>query len=169
MLSLSLLIVSSALYGFIVHVLTFAAFRASQPFAFFARDYLRKLIVGKEVTFQSLYTVPNINREYGIILFTNGQNLAEVLVEDGVVRVRDDAGRREDESGDNALLEKLKIYEDQARTAGKGVWSTEEDGRVETRYENLSPSEAQAMVEANKGKLIDGKLDILTAVVDYVV
>ncbi|TGZ78283.1 hypothetical protein EX30DRAFT_322656 [Ascodesmis nigricans] len=129
-----------------------------EPFAFFSRDYLRKLIVGKEVDFESLYTVPSIQREYGIVVLENGQNLAEILVAEGTVKVREDSGRRKDdsESGDNTLLEKLKIYEDQARAAGKGVWSPEEDGRVEAKYDNLTPDQAKALVEENKGKSIDG-------------
>ncbi|XP_044376574.1 ribonuclease TUDOR 2-like [Triticum aestivum] len=36
-----------------------------EPFAWESREYLRKLCVGKEVTFRVDYTAPNIGRVFG--------------------------------------------------------------------------------------------------------
>lgn len=130
-------------------------FEPEQPHAFASRDYLRKLIVGKEITFKVLYNVQQINREYGAVYLSNGQNLAELLVSDGIVRVRDDAGKRETEGSEaEMMIQKLRIYEDQARTAGRGVWDPKDDGKVDVSYE--APISAKAFLEEYKGKTIDG-------------
>lgn len=102
-----------------------------------------------------MYQVPTTNREYGTITLPDGQSLIELALAEGMVKLREDAGKRDDQSGDEALIEKLKGLESNARTEGKGLWSTTENGRIDSRYE--SPSEPVAFLEKYKGKLIDGK------------
>lgn len=129
-----------------------------QPFAFQSRDFLRRTVVGKKVQFRVLYSVASMNREYGIVTLQDGRNLVELVVSEGVVKVRDDAGRREEQPEHETLIEKLRIMEDQAQTAGKGVWNADDDGKIEARYE--SPSDPDSFLEEHKGKKIDGELQI---------
>lgn len=90
------------------------------------------------------------------MILSNGQNLAELLVAEGIVRVREDAGKRETEGSEaEMMIQKLRIYEDQARTTEKGVWNPKDDGRVEVSYD--APADAKAFLEENKGRNIDGK------------
>ncbi|KAA8913870.1 hypothetical protein FN846DRAFT_37244 [Sphaerosporella brunnea] len=120
-----------------------------EPHAFASRDFIRKRYVGKEVQF----TITNsaTGREYGFITLPDGRSLLELVVAEGVVKVRDDAGRRDDQAEHEHLIEKLRIYEDQARSAGKGLWSRTEDGQIETKYELESPSQ---FLEEYKGKAV---------------
>ncbi|KAI5808391.1 hypothetical protein BZA77DRAFT_362519 [Pyronema omphalodes] len=107
-----------------------------------------------------LYNVPQINREYGMIVLEDGRNLAEVLVDEGLVKVREDSAKRTgdaENSEEGILLQKLQIYEEQARDAGKGVWSRDDDGRIEAVYEN--PSDPAAFLEMYKGKEIDAIIE----------
>ena len=62
-----------------------------QPFAWEAREYLRKKLVGKEVSFTVEYKVPGTGREYGVIYIgrdVTGENVTEALVAEGLVEVR---------------------------------------------------------------------------------
>lgn len=129
-----------------------------QPFAFQSRDFLRKFIVEKEVEFKHLYTIPSTQREYGIVITKDGENLAEILVAEGMVRVREDTHKKPaaedaEDTEEDILLKKLRIYESQARDAEKGVWTREDDGRIDSRYEN--PSDPQAFLEAHKGEITE--------------
>ncbi|CAL5353234.1 unnamed protein product [Camellia sinensis] len=59
-----------------------------EPFAWESRKYLRKLCIGKDVTFKVDYTVPSIGREFGSI-FLGDKNVALMVVSDGWVKVRE--------------------------------------------------------------------------------
>lgn len=111
-------------------------FSLLQPYAFQSREFLRELLVGKVVQFQTLYTVPNSQREYGKIKLPSFEvTLPEISVQEGWSRVREEAGKRSDDTEETvAMLERLRALEDHARTEGKGVWAAT-DGRIETTYE----------------------------------
>ncbi|RWR73163.1 nuclease domain-containing protein 1 [Cinnamomum micranthum f. kanehirae] len=53
-----------------------------EPFAWDSREYLRKLCIGKEVTFKVDYTVPSIGREFGSV-FLGDKNVALLVVSGG--------------------------------------------------------------------------------------
>ena len=61
---------------------------SGQPFAWEAREFLRKKLVGREVSFQIEYTIPNTGREFGTV-FVNGENITLALLRAGLVRVRE--------------------------------------------------------------------------------
>jgi len=95
-----------------------------EPFAWEAREYLRKKLVGKEVAFTVEYKVPGSGREYGIIYIgkdATGENVTEALVAEGLVEVRR-AGLRLDNEGQQRLIQ----LEDAAKAASKGKWNAEE-------------------------------------------
>src|ERR1700748_3661887 len=80
-----------------------------QPFAFQSRDFLRKLLVGKVVNFRILYVIPNSKREYGVAWLPNGPHFPEAAVADGWLKVREDAGKREENPDTQMLVEKLQL------------------------------------------------------------
>ncbi|KAL4907557.1 hypothetical protein BDW74DRAFT_149423 [Aspergillus multicolor] len=128
-----------------------------EPYAFQSREFLRELLVGKIVQFQTLYTVPTSQREYGKIKLPKFEvMLPEIVVQEGWSRVREEAGKRSDDSEETiAMLERLRALEDHARTEGKGVWGTE-NGRIETRYDL---DDAKALVDQWKDKHLEGIIE----------
>lgn len=127
-----------------------------QPYAFDSRDFFRKLVVGKDVNFTPLYKVPTTNREYGTITLPTGQSLIELALAEGMVKLREDVGKREDQQESETLIEKFRELESNARAGGKGVWGATEDGQIDSRYE--APSEPLKFLEKYKGKPINSKI-----------
>ncbi|KAF2104142.1 nuclease domain-containing protein 1 [Rhizodiscina lignyota] len=128
-----------------------------EPYAFASRDFLRRLLVGKVIHFRTLYKIPTTGREYGILLVGGapgqpGANLPDLAVEEGWVKLRDDAGRKEEAEETMQLLEKLRALEARARVDGKGVWAEGKDGRVDCGYD---VSDVKAFVDEWKGKNIE--------------
>lgn len=129
-----------------------------EQFAFESRDFLRRLLVGKVVHFRVLYKIPTgANREYGIISLPNKTQLPELAVAEGWLKIRDDAGRKDDSEEAQAILEKLQVVEARARADSKGLWQ-ESGGRIQSSYELSDP---KAFVDEWKGKNIDGMWHIL--------
>lgn len=94
-----------------------------EPFAWEAREYLRKKLNGKEVTFTVEYKVPGSGREYGVLYIgkdTTGENVTESLIAEGLVEVRQSGIRKEDPN-----QQKLIQIEDTAKAAGKGKFAAE--------------------------------------------
>lgn len=90
-----------------------------EPWAFPAREFLRKKLIGKEVCFTIENKIPQ-GREYGMIYLgkdTNGENIAESLVAEGL------ATRREGMRANNPDQNRLAECEEQAKAAKKGMWS----------------------------------------------
>ncbi|XP_017656908.1 staphylococcal nuclease domain-containing protein 1 isoform X1 [Nannospalax galili] len=90
-----------------------------EPWAFPAREFLRKKLIGKEVCFTVENKTPQ-GREYGMIYLgkdTNGENIAESLVAEGL------ATRREGMRANNPEQNRLSECEEQAKASKKGMWS----------------------------------------------
>ena len=80
---------------YIVHEDT-AQFLSLQPFAWEAREFVRKHLVGKEVQFVVDYKVPKSGREYGYVWVSNGgemENVSDLLLTAGLVEVRQGGAR----------------------------------------------------------------------------
>ncbi|KAF2868215.1 hypothetical protein BDV95DRAFT_679033 [Massariosphaeria phaeospora] len=123
-----------------------------EQYAFESRDYLRRFLVGKVVQFRVLYKIPTgVNREYGLITLPNRTQLPDLAVAEGWVKLRDDAGRKDDSDEAAATLEKLQVLEARARADSKGVWQ-ESGGRINSTSELSDP---KSFVEEHKGKEID--------------
>ena len=57
-----------------------------QAFAFDSRDFLRRLVVGKVIQFQVLYSIPTgVKRDYGVVMLQGGQKLPQAAVSEGWV------------------------------------------------------------------------------------
>ncbi|KAI8632899.1 putative transcription factor [Xylariaceae sp. FL1651] len=94
-----------------------------EPFAFQSREYLRALTVGKPVQCNILYTIPTSGREYGYAQLKDGTQLPDELVKAGWLKVREDAGRKEESEDVLERLETLRNLESQAKAEGKGLWA----------------------------------------------
>lgn len=93
------------------------------------------MTVGKVVQFKVLYTIPTgAKRDYGTVILQGGESLPEAAVANGWVKLRDDAGRKDESEESRILLEKLELQEAKARHDSKGVWGSE-DGKIENTYE----------------------------------
>ncbi|KAF9183792.1 hypothetical protein BGZ51_003746 [Haplosporangium sp. Z 767] len=119
--------------------------RPDEPFAFAARNFLRKLLVGKEVMFRVDYTVPNSGREYGAI-FLNQENVAHTLVREGWADVREIRAS----DAENVDVEALYSYKAEAQAAKRGIWADNESGLRKAHY-NLE-EDAEEFLQKYKGK-----------------
>lgn len=125
-----------------------------EPFAWESREYLRKLCIGKEVTFRVEYTVSSINRDFGSV-FLGDKNVAVLVVSEGWAKVKEQNQKAEA----SPALAELQRLEEQAKQKGVGRWS-QEPGAAEAAIRDLPPSsmgdssglDAEALVAANKGK-----------------
>jgi staphylococcal nuclease domain-containing protein 1 len=117
---------------------------------------LRKLLVGKDVQFSVSYTISTMTppRENGVV-FLPGTNVLETAISEGWVKLRE-SGKKDKTEEEETILAKLKQLEEQAKTSGKGVWSSENNGKVEVKHE-ITGKEKE-FLEQWKGKDIDGIL-----------
>ncbi|KAG6747300.1 hypothetical protein POTOM_049698 [Populus tomentosa] len=125
-----------------------------EPFAWNSREYLRKLCIGKEVTFKVDYAVPSIGREFGSV-FLGEKNVAVLVVSEGWAKVREQGQQKGEAS---PFLAELLGLEEQAKQQGLGRWS-KAPGASEASIRNLPPSaigdpsnlDAMDLLAANKG------------------
>lgn len=122
-------------------VLKFFFFRLDEtkdePYAWEAREFLRKKLVGEEVWFTA-EKPPNAVREYGCLYygkdFNAAENITETLVSEGLVNVRKESARNSPETA------KLIELEEAAKAAGKGKWggnSSEHVRDIKWSVENM--------------------------------
>ncbi|TAQ89184.1 hypothetical protein B7494_g2470 [Chlorociboria aeruginascens] len=123
-----------------------------EEFAFASRDALRKLLVGKNVQFQLLYVIPTTKREYGIVYLNDGRKLPEEMIKEGWLKLREDAGRKEDTEEAAQQLDNLRLLEATARSEDKGLWAPS-GGHIDVQHDMGDP---QAFLEQWKGKTVDG-------------
>ena len=110
------------------------------------------MTVGKVIQFKVLYRIPTgAKRDYGTVVLQSGESLPEAALSEGWVKLRDDAGRKDESEESKALLEKLELQEAKAKHESKGRWAGE-GGKLETVYEI---SDAKAFIEQWQGKSID--------------
>lgn len=94
----------------------------SQPFAFQSREFLRNLLIGKEVLYTVSYTTTTNSRDFGSVVVQhsiNGEtNINRVIVKEGWAKVRGDTKK----DRVNEELEVLMALEEEAKTNKKGIW-----------------------------------------------
>ncbi|XP_059470749.1 staphylococcal nuclease domain-containing protein 1 [Neocloeon triangulifer] len=121
-----------------------------EPFAWEAREFLRKKLVGESVLF-TLEKPPNATRDYGVIYLgkdaATGENVVETLVSEGLVSVR-----VRDPSRPSAEQARLLEIEAAAKSAGKGKWSPNAATHVRDCKWNIE--NMKHFVERNQGKPI---------------
>ena len=126
-----------------------------EQWAFESRDALRKMVVGKHIQFSVLYSIPNTKREYGIVFLNDGRKLPEAMVEEGWLKLREDAGRKEDTQEALEHLSKLRLLEATARSEDKGLWAPSAI-RINVQHDM---GDSQAFLDTWKGKTVDGLVE----------
>lgn len=123
--------------------------------AFQSRDYLRRELVGKTIQFLVLYQIPNTKREYGMIKVAGGALFPEEAVKEGWLKLREDAGRKEDTEQATQQLDKLRLLEAQARSEDKGLWAPSVE-RIDVQHDM---GNANTFLETYKGKEVDALVE----------
>ncbi|ORY67686.1 uncharacterized protein BCR38DRAFT_162880 [Pseudomassariella vexata] len=121
-----------------------------EPYAFPSREYLREMVQGKQMKCTITYNIPTSGRDYGTIEFHDGTKLPDELVKAGWVKVREDAGRKEESEDVLEYLDTLRSLEEQAKSAGKGLWAGT-GGIIEVQNDLGTPDFFQQW----KGKTVD--------------
>ncbi|KAL2128028.1 hypothetical protein VTI74DRAFT_9838 [Chaetomium olivicolor] len=125
-----------------------------EPYAFQSREFLRSLAVGKPVKFSVSYTIPNSGREYGTAVFQDGTELPEAAVKAGWLKVREDAGRKDESEEILAKIDNLRSLESQAKDEGKGLHAGT-GGVIEVQNDLGGPE----FMNQWKGKTVDGVIE----------
>ena len=96
-------------------------------------------------------TIPGSGREYGSAVLQDGTELPDALVKAGWLKVREDAGRKDDSEDVVERLEKLRILESQAKNDLKGL-HVGTGGIIEVQNDLGGPE----FMKEWKGKTVDG-------------
>ncbi|KAH8828077.1 hypothetical protein DL96DRAFT_1601611 [Flagelloscypha sp. PMI_526] len=129
------------------------ASREDEPWAYEARDFLRSLTVGKEVTFTSIHSLPpneDVPRDLGHA-HINGLDISLELLKNGWAKLKD---LKRDPTDDDLLKREA---ESEAKSAGKGLWNPHGPQARTVHY--TMPADSQAFVNEWKGKLIDAVVE----------
>lgn len=86
-----------------------------------AKEYLRQLVIGKEIRFLVLFKIPASGKEFGDILAPVFQSLIKHMVQNGWVKLKDNV--RGDSDAEAEFVEELKAAEAEARTKKLGIWA----------------------------------------------
>lgn len=121
------------------------------PFAFQSREFLRSLTVGKPIKCSIAYTVPGSGREYGSAQLQDGTELPDAAVKAGWLRVREDAGKKEDSEEILDKIQKLRDLEAEAKKEAKGLHAGT-GGVIEVQNDLGGPD----FLNEWKGKTVDG-------------
>ncbi|CAB5297965.1 unnamed protein product [Rhizophagus irregularis] len=133
--------------------------KEDEPFAFEAREYLRGFLVGKEVTFRVDYNIPTTGREYGTILYGNENvtNVTQMVIKEGWAKVRED-GRKNKEESRGEEIETLIALESDAKSAGKGIWQTQ-DQENSRKVNYTLQEEPREYLDKYKGLVVEGIIE----------
>jgi len=128
-----------------------------EPFALQSRDYLRKLLVGKEVTYEIDYTTNTNKRDFGSIsipkVIEGETNITRIMVKRGLLKVRSN-DRNSSEEHDY-----LTQLEQQAKKEHRGMWNKDQNkGKREVTWK-IDPKEAKDFFKKFKGKKLDGTIE----------
>eukprot|EP00469_Lotharella_globosa_P006662 CAMPEP_0167785830 /NCGR_PEP_ID=MMETSP0111_2-20121227/8442_1 /TAXON_ID=91324 /ORGANISM="Lotharella globosa, Strain CCCM811" /LENGTH=956 /DNA_ID=CAMNT_0007677119 /DNA_START=95 /DNA_END=2965 /DNA_ORIENTATION=+ len=126
-----------------------------EPYAFHAREFLRKLLIGKKVSFTTNHTNAN-GREYGNLTFDN-ISVADQVVSAGFGVVKTATNKEGKMHADREALYGLQV---QAEKAGRGRHAKGVDPSHAVRDVNYDPDTFHFYME-NKGKAVP-------VIVDYV-
>ena len=76
--------------------------QTDEPFAWAAREFLRKLCIGKQVTFRVTQSVPSINRTFGEVELA-GEKLSVIMVREGYASVKENRDSQNIDEYNNLL------------------------------------------------------------------
>ncbi|CAO3674812.1 unnamed protein product [Rhizopus microsporus] len=128
--------------------------RSDEPFGFESREFLRKLLVGKEVSFVPEYTTTT-QREYGSIYLANGENVQELGVKAGWLKVREGGKTTSEDKQD--VLDRLEQLQDEAQAAKVGMWNDAEKGIRDISF--TFEKDPHAFLSKYKGKPLNAIIE----------
>jgi len=101
-----------------------------EAFACQSREYLRKKVIGKQITYTIEYKNPANSKEYGIVYLNNANgeqqdNIATSIVANGWAAVKRPANTPKD--GYRPELQELINLEEEAKKQGKGMFNKDAD------------------------------------------
>ncbi|OAV88251.1 hypothetical protein PTTG_01501 [Puccinia triticina 1-1 BBBD Race 1] len=139
--------------------------RPDEPWAFESREFIRSMIVGKEIGFTISYTIPS-GGEFGVAHLLSGSNpsvdVALEIVKNGWAKLRENTkpGNADDETGGASPEQdrriQLKEAEETARREGRGLWA-EDIPNLEINYS--MPEDPAAFLSEYKGKSLDAIIE----------
>ncbi|KAF7971882.1 hypothetical protein HWV62_19771 [Athelia sp. TMB] len=127
--------------------------RDDEPWAFESRDFLRAMTVGKEISFASSHSLPTNDdtpRDLGTAEI-GGLDVASELLKNGWAKIKD--LKREPNEEDM----RKKDLENEAKTAGKGLWNPH--GPQARAVHHMMPTDSQGFVTEWKGKSLDALVE----------
>lgn len=87
---------------------------------FLAREFLRQLVVGKEIKFKVLFKLPS-GKEFGDVQAPIFSSLIQYLVERGYVKLKENL--RPDSDQEEAFIDDLRALQEKAQKLQLGVWA----------------------------------------------
>ncbi|XP_065911934.1 staphylococcal nuclease domain-containing protein 1-like [Dysidea avara] len=126
-----------------------------EPYAWESREFLRKMVVGKEVTFAVDHKAEKTGREYGSLWVNKGGeqvNVVEQMLSEGLVEVRTGSIKQTEE------MTRLSEFESQAKTAGRGKWNKEKNPNA-VRNIIWNVDNLRNFVDKNHGKELDAVIE----------
>lgn len=132
-------------------VLTLSYVRANDSFA--AKEYLRNLLIGKEIKFKVNYKNPQTGREFGDVQAPIFKSLIQYLLEKGLVKLKDNFLEN-----DGDIYYDLKEVENSAKLNNLGVWNTTSSENIElvSLTENIINKSQKYPIKAIVEKVISG-------------
>ncbi|WWC90066.1 uncharacterized protein L201_004999 [Kwoniella dendrophila CBS 6074] len=140
--------------------------REDEPYSFSAREYLRALLVGKEVAYNVSHSIPGAGseREFVTLLIAPAgpgqppQDVATLVVSQGWAKLRDNVGDGEDAvrrlgAEEAKKREQLRAVEQQAKAEGKGLWAEQPESQRTVSFQ--MPADPHAFVAEHKDHDID--------------
>lgn len=128
-----------------------------EPYAWESREYLRKKIVGKEVSFTIEYKPPGAGREYGFIYLgkdMTAENITETMVAEGLVELRRGGMKASDENQQHLIA-----LEEAAKAAGKGKWAPREEHEQHIRNITWSHDNLSHLVDSFHKEPVDAVIE----------
>ncbi|KAG2491495.1 hypothetical protein HYH03_010073 [Edaphochlamys debaryana] len=128
-----------------------------EPFAWEAREFLRKKCVGQPCVFRVDYVVEAIgNREFGSVFLNQQDNVAIAVVAAGWSKVREGGKEK------SPYLEDLKRSEEAAQSSGLGLWTKDPAKTAKAVRETIGQDDDAAsllLTRVGKGGSVDAVVE----------
>ncbi|CUM57661.1 unnamed protein product [Debaryomyces tyrocola] len=117
-----------------------------------SKEYLRQLLIGKDIKFRVLFKTPNVGKEFGDIQAPIFKSLIEHLLEKGHVKLKDNI------QDDSEYIDDLRNLESKAKQNQIGLWSVASalEDKIET-------------IELNEGIIGKSQNAPITTIVEKVI
>lgn len=127
-----------------------------EPYAWESREFLRKKLVGREISFVVEYKVNTRDQEFGSVYLgkdANSENIAEIMISEGLVTVQRTPAKANDE-----MQIKYIVLEEAAKVSKKGIWSDDSpnDHIRKITWEIENP---RNLVDSFKNKPVDAVIE----------